>query len=78
LRSSDRRLSLLHFIAQTVTDKFPELVHFDTELQAVDRASLGKTTVALVHCIAEHTSSNTTTTTVSTKCTVILKWKIYF
>jgi len=42
LRSPDRRLSLLHFIAQTVIDKFPDLVRFDAELKSIDQASLGK------------------------------------
>jgi hypothetical protein len=41
MKSTDRKLSLLHFIADTVADKFPELTSFDSELQYIDKAALG-------------------------------------
>lgn len=41
-RSSDRRLSVLHYIAQTMQDKFPELLNFDQELQYIEKASVGE------------------------------------
>lgn len=40
-KSSDRRLSILHYIAQTVQDKFTDLVTFDSELQYLEKASVG-------------------------------------
>ena len=41
-KSTDKRLSLLHYIADTVRHKFPELTNFDTELMYIDKAATGK------------------------------------
>lgn len=41
-KSSDKRCSLLHFIVDTIREKFPELRNFDTELLHVDKAAMGK------------------------------------
>lgn len=40
-KSTDKRLSLLHYIADTVRHKFPELSNFDTELMYIDKAATG-------------------------------------
>ncbi len=42
-KSTDRTQTLLHFIANMVQEKYPELVSFHTELRFVDKAALGKT-----------------------------------
>ncbi|XP_054286349.1 formin-like protein isoform X2 [Macrosteles quadrilineatus] len=39
-KSSDKRCSLLHFIVDTIREKFPELRNFDTELLHVDKAAM--------------------------------------
>ncbi|CAF2626482.1 unnamed protein product [Rotaria sp. Silwood2] len=38
-RTHDKRLTLLHFIVQTIEERFPDIVHFDTDLQAVEKAA---------------------------------------
>lgn len=38
-KSTDKRLSLLHYIVATIRQKFPELLNFDTELFGMDKAS---------------------------------------
>ncbi len=40
-RTHDKRLTLLHFIVQTVDERFPDVVRFDTDLQAVEKAAQG-------------------------------------
>lgn len=40
-KSSDKRSSLLHYIVDTIKDKFPDLRMFDTELLHVDKAAMG-------------------------------------
>lgn len=40
-KSSDKRSSLLHYIVETIRDKFPDLRNFDTELLYVDKAATG-------------------------------------
>lgn len=42
LKSSDKKSTLLHYIAQTVQEKFPSLLDFDTELIFTDKATEGK------------------------------------
>lgn len=42
-KSTDRAQTLLHFIANMVQEKYPELASFHTELRFVDKAALGKT-----------------------------------
>lgn len=42
-KSTDRTQTLLHFIANMVHEKYPELASFHTELRFVDKAALGKT-----------------------------------
>ncbi|KAL9905430.1 formin-like protein isoform X2 [Glossina fuscipes] len=38
-KSTDKRLSLLHYIVATIRQKFPELLSFETELFCTDKAS---------------------------------------
>lgn len=40
-RTHDKRLTLLHFIVQTIDEKFPDLIRFDNDLQAVEKAAQG-------------------------------------
>lgn len=39
-KSTDKRICLLHYIVNTIRQKFPELLNFDTELYCIDKASL--------------------------------------
>ncbi|XP_075237526.1 formin-like protein [Lycorma delicatula] len=39
-KSSDKRICLLHYIATTVRDKFPDLLSFDSELMYIDKAAV--------------------------------------
>ncbi|XP_055372916.1 formin-like protein isoform X2 [Condylostylus longicornis] len=38
-KSTDKRVSLLHYIVATIRQKFPDLLNFDTELFCIDKAS---------------------------------------
>lgn len=38
-KSSDKRMSLLHYVVATIRQKFPQLLDFDTELTSIDKAS---------------------------------------
>lgn len=38
-KSTDKRMCLLHYIVQTIRQKFPELLDFDTELFHIDKAA---------------------------------------
>lgn len=40
-KTNDKKQTLLHFIVQTVTEKFPELRNFDSELLFIDKAAMG-------------------------------------
>ena len=44
-KSQDKKMTLLHFIVQTVKEKFPEIANFDTELRYIEKAASGKTIV---------------------------------
>jgi hypothetical protein len=39
-KTSDRKLSLLHFIANTVRSKFPDLCTFEAELRYIEKAAV--------------------------------------
>lgn len=39
-KSSDKKMSLLQYIAATVRDKFPDIRNFDTELLYIDKAAM--------------------------------------
>ena len=41
-KSQDKKLTLLHYIVQTVKEKFPEIVNFETELRYIEKAATGK------------------------------------
>lgn len=41
-KTSDKKMTLLHFIVQTVREKFPDLSTFDTELRYIEKAASGK------------------------------------
>ncbi|XP_018334507.1 formin-like protein CG32138 [Agrilus planipennis] len=38
-KSSDKRMSLLHYIVAAIRDKFPELLNFDSELLCIEKAA---------------------------------------
>ncbi|XP_047532891.1 formin-like protein isoform X3 [Vanessa atalanta] len=38
-KSTDKRVSLLHYIVATIRQNFPELLNFDTELMYIDKAA---------------------------------------
>lgn len=40
-KSTDKRLTLLNYIAETVRSKFPDLLNFDSELMLIDKSSAG-------------------------------------
>ena len=40
-KSTDRKMTLLHFIALTVKEKYPELANFWHELHFVEKAAAG-------------------------------------
>lgn len=41
-KSGDKKVTLMHFLAQTIQDKFPDLVNFEAELRFIDKAALGE------------------------------------
>lgn len=41
-KSTDKRMCLLHYIAATVRQKFPELLNFDSDLSYIEKAAVGK------------------------------------
>lgn len=41
-KSTDRKLTLLHYIALIVKDKYPDLANFFNELHFVDKAAAGQ------------------------------------
>lgn len=41
-KSTDRKMTLLHFIALTVKEKYPELANFWHELHFVEKAAAGE------------------------------------
>ena len=40
-KTHDKKQTLLHFIVQTVTDKFKDITNFDSELTFIDKAAMG-------------------------------------
>lgn len=41
-KSTDRKMTLLHYIALIVKEKYPELANFYNELHFVDKAAAGE------------------------------------
>lgn len=41
-KSSDKRMSLLQYIAATIKEKFPDLRTFDAELLHIEKAAIGE------------------------------------
>ncbi len=41
-RTHDKRLTLLHYIVQTVQERFPDISNFDNELKSAEKAAQGK------------------------------------
>lgn len=41
-KSTDRKITLLHYIAETVEEKFPDIEKFHTDLQYVEKAANSK------------------------------------
>ncbi|CAF3695115.1 unnamed protein product [Rotaria socialis] len=38
-RTHDKRLTLLHYITQTIEERFPDVLYFHTDLQAIEKAA---------------------------------------
>lgn len=45
-KSTDRKMTLLHFIALTVKEKYPDLANFWHELHFVEKAAAGERSLA--------------------------------
>ena len=41
-KSSDKKMTLLHYIEATVNEQFPEVATFDTDIRYVEKASAGE------------------------------------
>lgn len=41
-KSTDKRMCLLHYIAATIRQKFPDLLSFDSELSYIEKAATGE------------------------------------
>lgn len=41
-KTHDKKQTLLHYIVQTVSEKFPDITNFDSELMFIDKAAIGK------------------------------------
>ena len=55
-KNADKKLTLMHFLVQTVQEKFPETINFDSELRFIEKAALGRyllLVVSLVFCVFE-------------------------
>ncbi|ESP01673.1 hypothetical protein LOTGIDRAFT_139357 [Lottia gigantea] len=39
-KSGDKKVTLMHFLVQTIQDKFPDVVNFDSELRFIEKAAL--------------------------------------
>lgn len=50
-KSTDRKMTLLHYIALTVKEKYPELANFYNELHFVDKAAAGKRYIIHSHTL---------------------------
>lgn len=53
-KSTDRKMTLLHFIALTVREKYPELATFWQELHFVEKAAAGAPPRNFVHPPPNH------------------------
>ena len=40
-KTTDKKMSLLHYIVATIRQKFPELLNFESELMHIDKAAIG-------------------------------------
>lgn len=43
MKSTDRKQTLLHYLVRVITEKYPELTGFHTELHFLDKAGTGST-----------------------------------
>lgn len=41
MKSSDKKMSLLHFIVKTVKEKFPSLANFGVDFDYIEKAATG-------------------------------------
>ena len=55
-KSSDKKMTLLHFIVKTVQTKFPDIANFDTELKYIEKAATGCAPLFFCHVMLK--SSN--------------------
>ena len=47
-KSNDKRICLLHYIVETIKEKFPDLMNYDSELMYIDKASTGMFMVLII------------------------------
>lgn len=40
-KTADKKLTLMHFLVDTVQEKFPEVLNFESELRFIEKAALG-------------------------------------
>ena len=40
-KTADKKLTLMHFLVDTVQEKFPDILNFDAELRFIEKAALG-------------------------------------
>lgn len=55
-KSTDRKMTLLHYIALIVKEKYPELANFHNELHFVDKAAAGE--FRAKHCEDRNVNGN--------------------
>ena len=41
-KTADKKLTLMHFLVDTVQEKFPDILNFESELRFIEKAALGK------------------------------------
>ena len=46
-KNADKKFTLMHFLVQTVQEKFPDIINFDSELRFIEKAALGEAFLAL-------------------------------
>ena len=46
-KNADKKFTLMHFLVQTVQEKFPEIINFDSELRFIEKAALGRLDILL-------------------------------
>ena len=47
-KTADKKLTLMHFLVDTVQEKFPEILNFESELRFIEKAALGNFYIKLL------------------------------